>query len=156
MNLVFLVNINITQGVICQDLLAINRVLISQHWFTVEEYNESLKTLGYYSYENSDKPMPLAQGPKVQKLKGKAVSLWVHMRNWPFIIRSMVNNADCKVLGLGLLLHEIVERITAPQFRDYEVEILEEKIYSYLDSRAEIREEFPRFISKPKPKHHFM
>ena len=143
-------------GVICQDLHAINRILIANNWFTLEEYNEKLKAIGYPSYENTDKPMPLAAGNKGQKLRGKAVSIWVHLRNWPFMIRNFILDKDDDALSLGLLLHEVTERITCPEFREYEIDILEEKILNYLDLRRKVRENYPDLMPNPKPKHHFL
>ena len=57
---------------------------------------------------------------------------------------------------LGLLLHNIVERLTAQQFYVYEVIILEEKISQYLDDRKHIREKYPELMMRPKPKHHYL
>lgn len=73
-------------------------------------------------------------------------------------MRKLVNNfsEDDQVLDLGLLLHEIVERVVASEFREHEIDILEEKIYCYLDLRKKIRIEHPATILSPKPKHHFM
>ena len=83
-------------------------------------------------------------------------SVWVHLRNWPFVLRRFLKDEDEPALHLGLQLHELVERITASEFREHEIDILEEKIYEYLDSRATLRNEYPRCLLRPKPKHHFM
>ena len=43
---------------------------------------------------------------------------------------------DDTVLGLGLRLHEIVERMSATEFYPYEIDILEEKVYEYLREQS--------------------
>ena len=88
--------------------------------------------------------------------KGKAVSQWVHVRNWPLVIRSLVRDIDSPVVTLGLLLHEIVERVTAQEYYPYEVDILEDKTVEYLNLRKAIRSEYPSLMTKCKPKHHFI
>ena len=81
-----------------------------------EEYNKSLKSLKYKFYEASDRPVEVPTSSKVRKLKGKAVSIWTHMRNFPLIVRQFVKHQDDPVLALGLQLHEITERIFAQKF----------------------------------------
>ena len=93
---------------------------------------------------------------KVKKLKGKAVSNWVHLRNWPLIIRKLITDYEDPAFRLGLMLHEIVERLTAPEFFPYEIDIVEAKIVEYLDLRKAIRSDFPNLMPNPKPKHHFL
>ena len=44
----------------------------------------------------------------------------------------------------------------ASEFHEYEIDILEEEILSYLDLRKSIRAEFPNLMKNPKPKHHFL
>ena len=93
---------------------------------------------------------------KITKLKGKAVSQWVHIRNWPLVIRNLVSDLEDPVVNLGLKLHEIVERVTAQEFFPYEVDILEEKLVGYLELRKTVRSDFPSMMPKWKPKHHFL
>ena len=140
------------------DLLAIIRILVSKKHFTMEEYNDALKKNGFFSYESSDKPCPVPQSKskKISKLSGKAISHWVHIRNWPLIIRRLVTDPSDSVLQLGLKLHEIVERVTAQEFFLYEIDLLEEKIIQYLEMRKNVREEFKSIMPNPKPKHHYM
>ena len=140
------------------DLLAIIRVLVSQGQFTVAEYNASLENLEFRSYEMGDKPctVPVSRSAKVTKLSGKAMTHWVHIRNFPLIIRRLVKDPDEPVLSLGLILHEIVERITAQEFYPYEIDLLEEKILNYLDMRKGIRDSYPSSVPSAKPKHHYM
>ena len=47
------------------------------------------------------------------------------MRIWPILMMKFVVNNDDPILRLGLLLHEIVERLTAVEFYTYEIDILE-------------------------------
>ena len=93
---------------------------------------------------------------KVSKLRGKAVSQWVHIRNFPLIVRTLMKDLEDPVLLLGLQLHEIVERLTAQEFLPYEIDVLEERILRYLDMRITLRAEYPKYLQNPKPKHHFM
>ena len=79
-----------------------------------------------------------------------------NLRNFPLIIRSFVINDDDIVLDFALKLHEIVERLCAPEFFLYEVKILEEKIIDYLDLRQKIRDEFQDLMPNAKPEHHFI
>ena len=142
-------------GVLSQDLLGVIRILSLKKWFSLEEYNHSLKSLKYKYYEASDKPLEVPSSSKVKKLKGKAVSIWTHMRNFPLIVRKFVKNEEDPVLSLGLQLHEITERICAQKFEHYEVQVLEERIIKFLDSRKEIFDDYP-VIGTPKPKTHFL
>ena len=87
-----------------------------------------MKVLKYKSNEASDKPESVPESMKVKKLIGKAVSNWTHLRNFPLLIRKFIKDKDEPALVLGLQLHEIVERITANEFRMFEVNVLEERI----------------------------
>ena len=153
-----MVLIQTVSGVVPMDLLAIIRVLVSKHHFTVAEYNGALTGLGFPSYEAGDKPCPVpaTRSSKVTKLSGKAVSHWVHMRNFPLVIRRLVVDPGDNVLGLGLLLHEIIERVTAQEFFPYEIDLLENKIKEYLELRKVLRADHPNLVPTAKPKHHFM
>ena len=114
--------------------------------------------LGWSSYESGDKPCPVASSmsKKITKLRGKAVSQWVHIRNFPLILRNLLKDSEDPVLLLGLQLHEIVERLTAQEFLPYEIDLLEGRILQYLDMRITLRAEYPEYLQNPKPKHHFM
>ena len=147
---------DVFEGVIPEDLLSIIRILSSKGWFSIDQYNLALCSLDYAVHESGDKPFPVPQSHQVKKLRGKALSNWVHLRNWPLVIRNFVKDIDDEVLLLGLLLHNIVERLTAQQFYVYEVIILEEKISQYLDDRKHIREKYPELMMRPKPKHHYL
>jgi hypothetical protein len=140
------------------DLLAIIRILAKNGQFSVLQYNEALKKLEFRSHESSDKPcpVPVSLSKKVTKLKGKAISHWVHMRNWPLIIRNIVKDQDDPVFNLGLKLHEIVERLTANEFLPYEIDLLEEKVIQYFELRKTLRVEYPNIMPNPKPKHHYL
>ena len=144
------------EGVVAEDLLSITRGLSKKGWFSLEKYNTTLKNFGWLAYELSDKPQPVPLSRKVMKLKGKAVSQWTHIRNWPLIVKKYILDEDDVLLGLGLKLHEVTEHITAPEFVEYEIQLLEESIIAYLDMRKVVRSEFPDTFKRPKPKHHFM
>ena len=147
---------DIMEGVIPSDLLAINRILCRKGCFSISQYNEALHNYEFSSYERNDKPYPLPTVNSVKKCRGKAVSQWVHSRIWPLLIMKFDVDKQDPVLRFGLLLHEIVERLTAGEFYIYEVDILEEKIVEYLNMRKDIRAEFPSIMPNAKPKHHFM
>ena len=74
----------------------------------------------------------------------------------PLIIKHLVSDQEYSVLTLGLLLHEIVERLTAQEFFSHEIDIVEEKIVQYLELRKNIRLAYPNLMPSPKPKHHFL
>ena len=138
--------------------MGIIRILANRGQFSVEDYNKSLMNLKFSSYESGDKPysVPVTRSKKIRKLKGKAVSQWVHIRNWPLVIKHLVKDSCDDVITLGLNLHEIVERLTANEFFDYEVDLVEEKIVQYLKLRQTIHDEYPELMPNPKPKHHFL
>ena len=115
---------DVMEGVIPEDLLSIIRILSLKGWFTISEYNILLERLGFTSHESNDKPYPVPESKKVKKLKGKAVSNWVHLRNWPLVIKDFVVNSMDPVLCLGLNLHEIIMRMTATEFLSHEIDIL--------------------------------
>ena len=146
-------------GAVPEDLLGILRILEFKGYFGIEEYNVCLKSLGFSSYEGGDAPYPVptSKSRKISKLKGKAVSQWVHARNWPLVMKKLVKHSDeDDVIELGLKLHELVERLTAIEFFPYEVDLLREKLVQYLTLRKSIREEFPSLMTNAKPKHHFL
>ena len=107
------------------------------------------------SSESGDKPKCVPD-QKCNKLRGKAISMWVHIRNWPVIMSTLVKDRKDSVLALGLKLNEVTERITSPQFRDYEIQLLEDSVIDYLDRRKKIRQNYPEFFNRPKPKHHYL
>ena len=119
--------LNPVLGVIPEDLLAIIRILESRGVFTIDQYNQCIERLEFSSYESGDKPYPVPISKKVKKLKGKAVSNWVHLRNWPVLLKTLAVNIDSNdsVIILGLKLHEICERMTASEFYTYEIDIME-------------------------------
>ena len=122
------------EGVVAQDLLGVIKILSHEGWFTLLDYNSSIKRQYFKSYERNDKP-ELIKTFKAQKLSGKAVSVWTHLRNFGFIIKPFVLDIDHMALSLGLSLTSIVERLTAAEIREYEVDILEDEIIEYLDHR---------------------
>ena len=145
---------DIFEGVVSQDMLGIIRILKSKGWFSIKDYNTNMKMLKYKSNEASDKPENIPESMKVKKMIGKAVSNWTHLRNFPLLIRKFVLDKDEPALVLGLQLHEIVERITANEFREFEICVLEEKIIEYLDSREKLFNDYPTLLGTPKPKTH--
>ena len=149
---------DLLEGTASQDLLGIIRILSRKGWFSIEEYNTSLKGLKYKSYESSDRPQLVPINKKTKKLNGKAVSIWVHVRNFPLVIRKFVTGEieEDPVLKLGLKLHEITERVTASEFKDYEIDVLEDIIVNYLDERKNIFDDYPDLMGTPKPKTHFL
>ena len=145
---------DVFEGVVSEDLLGIIRILKAEKWFSIPQYNAALKAISYKSYESSDKPESVPESVKVRKLVGKAVSNWTHLRNFPLIVRNFVRRNDEPALVLALQLHEVVERITASEFRDFEIVVLEEKIIEYLDARVELRNMYPDILGHAKPKTH--
>ena len=144
------------EGVIAEDLLGVLKIL-TKKWFSEEEYNAALRKHEYKSHESSDRPELI--NTKKSKLRGKAMSIICHLRNIGFIL-SYLNVSkemfDEKCIQMIMKLSIIVEMLTAPVIRRYEVASLEEQIIEYLDIRKELFEEFPNCLNKPKPKTHFL
>ena len=131
------------------------KILIDMDWLSLEEYNQRLRTYQFKSYEMADRPMELPH-KNTKKMAGKACSQWVHVRNFPLIIRPFVIDSDNEVLMLGLMLVEITARVTASEFRESDIQILEEKVVEYLDRRCSVVEQYPLLLGNVKPKHHFL
>ena len=148
---------DLMEGVIPQDLLGIIRILIQLDWFSLDDYNTALKQYRYSSQEAANKPQELPRSQTVKKLSGKAVSNWVHCRNFPIILflNGWIIDDKNDVFRLALLLHDLTERITAEVFRPYEVETLEEILIEYIELRKIVFEMYP-VIGRAKPKHHFL
>ena len=140
---------------IAQDLCGIIKILSGKGWFSLDQYNNALRKHEFKSFERNDRPQEM-KSFKGMKLPGKAVSVWTHIRNFGIIIHQLVQDFDDQVLGLGLELADIVERVTAVECRHYEIDVLEEKIVEYLDHRKEVFEEFPLEMGTAKPKHHYV
>ena len=141
---------------VSQDLLGIIRILIAKKVFSIEQYNQALRKYKFSSCEKKDKPEEIPRNPKVEKLRGKGVSHWVHLRNFPLILYQ--NNwilEDDDSFQLSLLLHEICERLTAEKYEIYEIHYLEELIVNYLNLRVNILKESD-LLGRAKPKHHFI
>ena len=144
------------EGVVAEDLYSVIKTLSVMGWFQLEQYNSKLCNFGWISYEERDKPEKLPTASKSKKLKGKAISLWTHLRNFPLIIESFITDREDLVLNLGLRLHEVCERCTAHEFFSYEIDLLDESIVAYLDHRKQVRGMWPDIFGRPKPKHHFL
>ena len=141
-------------SVIKQDLNGGINILVQKGWFSLDDYNYELNRLGYPSYESYDRPQAVPE--KSKKLSGKAVSLWVHIRNFPMIMKSLIRDQDDEVFQYLLLLVDITARILAMEFRGYEIDVLEEKVIEFLDARIIIFSSFPDLLGTPKPKHHMI
>ena len=137
-----------------QDLNSGIKISVLKGWFSLEEYNRKLSELGYPSYESSDRPQEVRK--KTKKLSGKACSLWVHIRNFPLIIKSLVMDEDDEVFQYLLQMVELTARITAQQFRSHEIDVLEDRVIQFLDARKLLFSSFPETLGTPKPKHHFI
>ena len=115
---------------------------------------QEVKSFKFISYESSHKPQELPK--KGGKLSGKACSIWVHIRNFPVIIKDFAVDKDDEVLSFLLLLVEITSRLTALEFREHEIIEVEELIIEYLDTRKLLHDRFAGYLGSPKPKHHFL
>ena len=148
---------DLMEGVIPQDLLGILLILEDKGWFKLSEYNTALNQFNYSRQEASSKPQLVPLSNKVKKLSGKAVSHWVHIRIFPYILmmKNWIRNGDDPVLTLGIMLADITSRLTAEAFRSHEVNELEDLIVEYLNLRKRLLEEFP-LLGNAKPKHHFL
>ena len=141
---------DILEGVVAQDLFGVTKIFVKKGVFTLEEYNTRLKNLDLHSHEAADKPqvVPL----KGKKLPGKALSLLVHVRNFPLIIKHLIDDPEDDILKFALMLVDISNRLTAAEIRNYEIAVLEDMIVEYLDARKDIFAEFPILLGSAKPK----
>ena len=144
------------EGVVAEDLLAIIRALSQKGWMSIDEYNKEISKFSWGYYEVADRPQLVPVSMQNAKLPGKAMSQWIHSRYFPLIMKKFILNFDDEILVLGLKLNELTERLTASQFCEVEVALLEDGIVEYLDLRKKARLSLPRIFRRPKPKHHFM
>ena len=147
---------DLMEGVIAQDLYGVIKVLVNKGWFNVDQYNKRLRHFGYTQSEASDKPQDVPLNLKGSKLAGKAITQWVHVRNFALIVQPFVKDADDEVFRFSLMLADITSRITATEFREYEIQILEDIIIKYLDQRMQLMENHETELGSFKPKHHFL
>ena len=147
---------DLMEGVIAQDMYGIIKIMILKGWFTVEQYNRKLINLGYQNHDAANKPQIVPVNLKGLKMPGKAVSQWVHIRNFPVIMRSFTKDPEDTVLLFALKLVDVTNRVTATEFKYYEIDILEEKIVEYLDQRRVLMETYSNQLGTAKPKHHFL
>ena len=143
------------EGVIAQDLCGVIKILSLKGWFTIQEYNQALQRHKFKSYEMNDKPQ-LISSNKAMKLPGKAVSIWLHLRCFGMLIQTFVQDYDDEALALAVELSEISDRLHAAEFREWEIEVLEEKIVQYLDLRKQVYDAYPNLLGTPKCKHHYL
>ena len=134
---------DVLEGVVPQDLFGIIKILVKKVWFTIQEYNQSLNK---YRSGSNDKPQEVPKKTTKMKLVGKAVSHWVHIGYFGLIISGFVQDSSDPVLALGMQLLELTERLTAEQFRLYEIDVIEEKVIEYLEARKLVYDEFPNLM----------
>lgn len=110
------------EGLGCYDAAYILKVYIKVHKaFTIEEYNQILRSMKFTGQDARDRPQPLKNVPigQLEKLPGKAIAVMVTIRYLPSIIRMLVHGerdlqAD-DVFQLLLKLHELQELILAEE-----------------------------------------
>ena len=71
-------------------------------------------------------------------------------------MKNLIQDEDDEVPDFLFKLVDITARITAEEFRSYEIDILEERVIEFLDARKGIFASFPDILRSPKPKHHFL
>ena len=137
-------------------MLSALKILINKKYFSQEGYNKAMKRHKYLSYESSDRP-ELIDTTK-QKLKGKALSILCHLRNYGFFVsyvkpKEEIFNEEAFILIKKL--HSIVELVMASEIRKFEVAQLEEESIMYLNMRKNLRDETEMML-RAKPKTHYM
>ena len=138
------------EGVIAQDLCGIIKILSRKGWFSIEEYNCALQRHKFKSYESCDVPQLVK--PKAFKLIGKAISIWLHLRCFGMVIEQFVQDINDDVLEMAVALARLSEKLSAVEFREHEVDCLEDEILKYLDKRKLVYEQYPDLLGTPKPK----
>jgi hypothetical protein len=68
------------EGVVAYDLAAGLKCLKQDSWFSVEQYNTNLSKFKLFFYENRDRPSLLKANLKQERIKGKAMSILIHLR----------------------------------------------------------------------------
>ena len=76
------------------DLLGILKVFIKKRYFTETEYNNSLKAHKFKRSEKNDRPELIMAGAKNKKLKGKALSICTHIRNFGYILKRIIKRDE--------------------------------------------------------------
>ena len=76
-----------------EDLQSILKALSNKKWFSEDQYNRALIKFSWSSHESTDRPQSVRLDSKTTKLKGKAISNWVHIRNWPIIIEPFIKDS---------------------------------------------------------------
>ena len=141
-----------------QDLLGVLRILEIKKWFRIEDYNRALKNMKFSRQEASSKPQLVPVIKKIKRLSGKAISQWVHIRNFAYIlyVNNWIQNEQDPVFQLAQSLARLTDRITSESFMLHDVYFLEESIIEYLELRKEVYAEYPTEIGKCRPKHHYL
>ena len=136
------------------DLAFVIQKLVSLGWFTLASYNRALENFKFSSEEKKSRPQSVPD--KAKKLKGKAISHWIHIRNFPLILvlNGWVKDSDNPVLRLGIKLNELTELVMAERLQSYELDEIEESTKNYLDFRMKLLDNYE--IETIKPKHHFV
>lgn len=146
-------------GVVATDLLAILKVLIKKKFFTVDDYNESLKHHEFKRSENNDRPELINIAPKTTKLKGKALSILTHLRNVGYFMKRIIKNEaifDEPCYQLLLKLYKIVEYLMSPRMRLWEICDLQEEVLGFLILRKSLFEKYSDYFIRPRPKTHYL
>ena len=65
-------------------------------------------------------------------------------------------SSEDEILLWILKLVDIINRLCAKEFRDHEIDALENEIVEYLDQRKELFVQYPLILGTPKPKHHLL
>ena len=97
------------------DLAFVIQKLVSLGWFTLASYNRALENFKFSSEEKKSRPQSVPD--KAKKLKGKAISHWIHIRNFPLILmlNGWVMDSDNPVLRLGIKLNELTYNVKEHQ-----------------------------------------
>ena len=102
------------------DLLGILKVFIKKKYFTENEYNNALKAHEFKRSEKNDRPELISSGAKNVKLKGKALSICTHIRNYGYILKRIIKRDEIfeeESFILLLKLFIIVEYLMSPRMR---------------------------------------
>lgn len=141
--------------VACDDAQSIIMALVNSGYFTLDAYNQRLDDIHFADYECGDKPLDVKA--RDEKLRGKAMSIALHVRVMPLVISDILkdNHEQSPALDLLVLLHRLNEFMLADSLSVGDVITLQDLIIDYYSTRKICCEIYTTF-SHLKPKNHYL
>ena len=146
---------DLLEKIIPCDAAAVLHGLISDGYFSLEQYNTMMASVTLHGYEISDKPLPVKS--KCDKLPGKAFSVALHMRLMPYIIWRLLGepddmDMDNELLKLMVILSKLNEYVSADVMSVLDVLQLEDLVVEFFSARKVCCESYA--FCRLTPKYH--